>query len=116
MVYRQIENTKLALKSQLIDTFDKTYFRGLRGRYTGFSGIIYVQMISHIYDSYGLITALDIIENEKRMDKPYDPSEAIETYFDQVGDAVEFAEVGNCPFTHTQIVTKAFIQMFPTGL
>ena len=115
-VYRQVENTELALKSQLIDTFDDTYFRGLRGRHTGFFGITYLQMIAHLYNSYGIITALDIVENEKRMDKPYDPSEAIEIYFDQVEDAVEFAEAGHSPFTTTQIVTKAFIQMFATGL
>ena len=115
-VYRQVENTELALKSQLIDTFDDTYFRGLRGRHTGFFGITYLQMIAHLYHNYGIITALDIVENEKRMDKPYDPSEAIELYFDQVEDAVEFAEAGHSPFTTTQIVTKAFIQMFATGL
>ena len=115
-VYRLVENTELALKSQLIDTFDETYFRGLRNRHTGFFGITYLDMIAHLYHSYGLITALDIIENEKRMDKPYDPSEAIETYFDQIEDAVEFAEAGNSPFSDTQIVTKAFIQMFSTGL
>ena len=35
-VYRQVENTELALKSQLIDTCDDTYFRGLSGRHNGF--------------------------------------------------------------------------------
>ena len=73
-------------------------------------------MISHLYDTYGSITAVDHIENEKRMDTPFDPSGAIETYFDQVEDAVKFAEAGNSPFTTAQIVTKAFIQMFATGL
>ena len=115
-VYRQVENTELALKSQLIDTFDDTYFRGLRRRHTGFCGITYLQMIAHLYHNYGIVTALNIIENEKRMDKPYDPSEAIELYFDQIEEAVEFAEAGHSPFTITQIVTKAFIQMFTTGL
>ena len=109
-VYRQIKNTELVLKSQLIDTFDETYFRWLRGRHTGFFGFTYVQIIAYLYNSYGLITALNIIENEKRMDKPYNPSEAMETYFDQVEDAVEFAEVGNSLFTNTQILTKTFIK------
>ena len=56
------------------------------------------------------------MENEKQMDTPYDPSGAIEPYFDQIETAVEFAEAGNTPFTTTQITTKAFIQMFQTGL
>ena len=58
-------------------------------------------MISHLYDRYGLITTLDVVENDKRMDKPYDPSEAVKPYFGQVEDAVEFTEAGNSPFTNT---------------
>ena len=115
-VYRQVLATDLALKSQLLDVFEDTYFRGLRDRHTGFTSITYMQMITHLYTNYGIITAVDIMENEKRMDAPYDPSVAIESYFDQIEDAVEFAEAGNSPFTTSQITTKAFIQMFTTGL
>ena len=73
-------------------------------------------MIAHLYNRYGLIISLDIIENEKRMDNPYDPPEAIETYLNQVEDSAELAEASNSPFTNIQIVNKAFIQMFATGL
>ena len=76
-VFRQVENTELALKSQLIESFDETYFRGLRGRHTGYTNISYLRMISHLYDTYGSITAVDLIENKKRMDTPFDPSGAI---------------------------------------
>ena len=50
------------------------------------------------------------------MDIPFDQSGAIETYFDQIEDAVEFAEAGALSFTMVHITTKAFIQMFATGL
>ena len=60
----------------------------MRGCHTGFFGITYLQTIAHLYDSYGLITALDIIENKRHIDKQYDPSDAIEIYFDQIEDAV----------------------------
>ena len=50
------------------------------------------------------------------MHAPNDPSIAIESYFDQIKDAVEFAEAGNSPFTASQITTKACIQMFAMGL
>ena len=56
-------------------------------------------MISHLYVNYGTITAVDLIENERRMDIPFDQSGAIETYFDQIEDAFEFAEAGASPFT-----------------
>ena len=115
-IFRQVENYDLALKSQLINVFDETYFRGLRNRHTGFSGVSYFQMISQLYVNYGTITAVDLIENERRMDIPFNQSGAIETYLDQIEDAVEFAEAGASPFTMVQITTKEFIQMFATGL
>ena len=40
-IFRQVENSNLALKSQLIDVFDETYFWGLRNRHTGFAGVSY---------------------------------------------------------------------------
>ena len=73
-------------------------------------------MISHIYVNYGTITAVDLIENERCMDTPFDQSGAIETYFNQIEDAVKFVEAGASPFTMVQITTKAFIQMFTTGI
>ena len=96
-IFRQVENSDLALKYQLINVFDKTYFQGLRNRHTGFSGVSYFQMISHLYVNYRTITAVDLIENERRMDTPLDQSGAIKTYFNQIEDAVEFAEAGASP-------------------
>ena len=115
-MYRIVQATDDACKSQLLEAFDKIYFRGLRNRHTGFTGISYLDMITHLYNNFGIITAVDIMENEKRMDAQYDPSVAIESYFDQIETAVEFAEAGKSPFSTTQITTKAFIQMFQTGL
>ena len=115
-VYRLVNVTDLALKSQLIDTFEEMYFSRLRNRHTGFTGVMYMNMITHLYLNYGVISAIDIMENEKRMDMVYDASVAIEAYFEQIESAVEFAEAGNCAFTTTQITTKTFIQMFATGL
>ena len=59
-IFRQVENFDLALKSQLIDVFDETYFRGLRNRHTGFAGVSYFQMITHLYTNRGTITAVDL--------------------------------------------------------
>ena len=45
-------------------------------------------MIVHLHDNYGSITTVKFIKNEKRTDKPFDPSDAIETYFDQIEDVI----------------------------
>ena len=64
-MYRIVNATDEACKTQLLDAFEEIYFRGLRNRHTGFTGITYMQMITHLYTNYGIITAVDITENEK---------------------------------------------------
>ena len=114
-VFRQVTGTYLGLKSQLLDVFKDIYFCGLRDRHTGFTGIIYMEMITHLQTNYGIITHVDIMENEKHMDAPYDPSITIELYFNKIENTVEFVEAGISPFSTTQITTKAFIRMFQQG-
>ena len=96
-MYRLVQTTDDACKSQLLEAFDEIYFRGFRNRHTGLTGISYLDTITRLYTNFGIITAVDIMENKKRMDTPYDPSIAIESYFDQIESAVEFAEAGNSP-------------------
>ena len=67
------------------------YFRGLHDRYTGFTSKTYMQIITHLYTTYGIFIDINIMESEKRMYAPYDPSVAIELYFDQIKDAVELS-------------------------
>ena len=71
-----------------------------------------MQMITHLYTNYDIITVVDIMESGKKMDAPYDPSVTIEFSFDKIENAFEFSQAGNSPFTTTQITTKALIQMF----
>ena len=68
-------------------------------------------MITHLHGHYGIISVVDIMENEKKIDVLYDPSTDIESYFEKTEDAVEFSAGGDSPFSTTQIVTKAFIQI-----
>ena len=60
-VFRQVAATDLVLKSQLIDVFYETYFQVLRDRHTWFTNVTYLQVITHLYDHYGIISAVDIM-------------------------------------------------------
>ena len=60
-VFRQVIATDLVLILQLLDMFKDMYFRGLCDRHTGFIGITYIQIITHLYTNYGIINTVDII-------------------------------------------------------
>ena len=47
---------------------------------------------------------------------PYDANLPIETFSDQIKDAIEFAAAGNAPFTPVQVVNTAYNVTFSTGM
>ena len=114
--YQEASRTDQALKQILLDSFDDKYLRGLRNRHTAYAGSTALQLIQYLYTNYGVITQLDLNENETKMKSPYDPAQPIEVLYDQIESAVEYADSAGAPFTDTQIVTTAYLLIFRTGL
>ena len=114
-VYREVERTDQALKQQLLGAFDDMYLKAQKDAHIGYGNTSTLNLITHLYDSYGNITQIELSENETRMKAPYDITTPIENLFAQIDEAVEFADAGNAPFTAIQIVTTAYLLIFQTG-
>ena len=52
--------------------------------HTGYVGVTTFQMLTHLYDIYGIIIAVEIENNDKDMHTPYNPTLLIETIFRQI--------------------------------
>jgi hypothetical protein len=50
------------------------------------------------------------------MKKSYDPSQPIQTLFDQYEDAIDFAAAANAAYTPAQIIAYAYNTVFHTSL
>jgi hypothetical protein len=59
-LYEHHNNMNDALKTQIIDTVADTYIGELRNRYTGYMGVAPRDLIDHLLERYGRITASDI--------------------------------------------------------
>jgi hypothetical protein len=92
------------------------YYHTLRNRIMGYANTTTLQILSHLYTTYGNISPTDLIENDERMKKPYDPSQPIECLFDQFEDAVDLAAAANAAYTPAQIVAYPYNTVFQTGL
>ena len=79
--WQETSRTDQALQQQLITAFDEQYLRGLRNIHTGYVSVVTFQMLMHLYDNYGIITAVDIENNDKEIRTPYNPALPIETLF-----------------------------------
>ena len=75
-----------------------------------------LDILTHLYSSYGRLTAQDLYENDQKMRTPFDASLPIELLFDQIQDGRDMAAHGNSPYTLPQILNIAYNLVQATGL
>ena len=90
----------------------REYLSGLRNMYTDYVSVITQQMLDHLYENYGAITAVDIEDNDTRMRESYNPTFPIETLFHQMELAVEYDTAGKRPYQTAQVVSRAYLLVF----
>jgi hypothetical protein len=115
-IWREFQATDKSLKQLLLGAVSDIYTSPLKNRVTGYANITTRQLIIHLYDKYGNITAGALDENEQQMKAPIDPNQPIENLFTQMEKAVDFADAAGTPFSANQIVTTAYNLVFKTGL
>ena len=106
-LYREYNSTEKALKSLLIAAAEETYIRSLCDKYIGYTNIITLQMLTHLYAAYTKITEGDLEENDKRMRADYDVNQPMEFIIEQIDDAVDMAAASDNPYSTEQVVTTA---------
>ena len=84
--------------------------------HTGYVGVTTQQLLDHLYENYGVITAVDIEDNDTRMRESYNPTFPIETLFHQIELAVEYATAVKRPYQTAQVVSRAYLLVLQTGL
>ena len=82
----------------------------------GYVGVITNTILQHLYDNYGVITAVDIEDNDTAMRAEYDLSQPIEVLLYQIEIAVQFSEAGKSPYEPKQVVSRAYLLVLKTGL
>ena len=100
------------MKELLLSAVDDIFVRSLRNRHIRYVNVTTLQLFTHLYTVYAKISADDLKANTFRMKLPYDINLPIETFFDQIKDAVEFAAVGSAPFIPVQVVNTAYNVIF----
>ena len=73
-------------------------------------------MLMHLFNNYGIITALDLQENYKHFTKPWDPSTPFSMLVDQIKEAMDMAEIRQQPYTVQQVLNMAYNLVLNTGM
>jgi hypothetical protein len=115
-VYRICNNVQNALKQQLLGAIDDMYVRTLRNTHTGYAGVSVLQILDHLYRTYGRLTPMAMTDNDKSFRAAYNPAEPFEMLIQQIEEAQIFASAGGQAYSPAQIVSNAYTIIFNTGM
>ena len=114
--YEKYHDTDNALKTLLLAACPDLYLEPLKQPFIGYGGRTTLDLLAHLWVSYGKIEPSQLIENENRMKAPWHPTEPIEKLFSQLKTTYEFALFGNAGITEITVVRCGYKIISDTGL
>jgi hypothetical protein len=113
--YRTYTSFQQALKNQIIRVFEPMYLEILNDSMVGYANISARDMLDHLFDTYGKITAIGLDINFKHMRRAWDPHQPVDTLFKQIQDWVDYLEIGGVPIGLSQKINVGYVKIFATG-
>jgi hypothetical protein len=113
--YRTCNSVKQALKKEIISIFEPMYWDILNDNMVGYTNISARDMLDHLFETYGNITAVDLKINFEHMHRAWDPQQPVETLFKQIQDCADYSDAGGVPVGHSQQINVGYAKIFATG-
>jgi hypothetical protein len=113
--YRTYTSVQQALKKQIISVFEPMYLDIFNDNMVGYANISARNMLDHLFETYGNITAVDLEINFEHMRRAWDPQQPVETLFKQIQDCADYSEAGGVLIGHPQQVNVGYANIFATG-
>lgn len=110
------KSTKIALKNQILNSVADKYICHLKHTITRYAMVTPLQLLTHLWTTYGTIDQSDQTANEKRMRAQWNPPEVIESLFEQLQDGQDFAKQGSETISYDQLVRWGYENIYATGL
>jgi hypothetical protein len=104
-----------ALKKQIISVFEPMYLDILNDKMVGYSNISARDMLHHLFETYGNITAVDLEINFEHMHRAWDPQQPVGSLFKQIQDCADYSEAGGFLIGHPQRINVGHAKIFATG-
>ena len=75
-----------------------------------------LDLLTHLYTAYAIISNVDWLENDKRFRKPYSPSVPIKVAWRKIDDDVAYSNAGSTPYSRKQVTDNAYQLVFNPGI
>jgi hypothetical protein len=113
--YRTCTSVQQALKKQIISVFEPMYLDMLNDNMVGYANISARDMLDHLFETYGNITAVDLEINFKHVRRAWDPQQPVESLFKQIQDCADYYEAGGVIIGNPQQINVGYAKIFATG-
>jgi hypothetical protein len=113
--YRTYTSVQQALKKQIISVFEPMYLEILNDNMVGYANISARDMLDHLFDTYGNITAVDLEINFEHMRQALDPQQPVETLFKQIQDCADYSEAGGVLIGPSQQINVGYAKKLQQG-
>jgi hypothetical protein len=112
---RTCTSIQQALKKQIIGVFEPMYLEILNDNMVGYVNISARDMLDHLFETYGNITAVDLEINFEHMRRPWDTQQPVESLFKQIQYCADYSEAGGVPIVPSQQINVGYAKVFATG-
>jgi hypothetical protein len=113
--YRTCTSVQQALKRHIISVFEPMYLDILNNNMFGYANISARDMLDHLFETYGNITAGDLDINFEHMRRAWDPQHPVESLFKQIQYCADYSEAGGVLIGHPQQINIGDAKIFATG-
>jgi hypothetical protein len=113
--YKLYHATEQTLKQMIIKAVPNQYISALRDPRMGYRNVTAKQILQHLDEKYGQITAQDIKRNLLKMNTPWNPTTAIDTLWTQIREARMYAQ-DRSPIDEITAINSALDNIKATGL
>ena len=116
LVFNTFSNVDRALRQQLLGAFKDTFLQVKHKTHSGYSGYSELDLLTHLYETYNVISNADWITNDKCFHEPYFPTVPIEVAWKRIYDAVTYSDAGSTPYSSKQVADNLYQLVFDTGI
>jgi hypothetical protein len=114
--YRTYKQVDAALRKQIIQAVEPTFYSDLRDKVFGYTDISCIVFLNHLQTSYGTITAADLETNRNKLSEPWNPEEPFKKLWDRIKTIRDLAEDGDRPLDDDTVMHLTLSALEQTGI
>ena len=106
-VFNEYHSVDRACKKVLCTLIPEAYFQSFKSKYTGYANVQCLEILSHLWITYGVLQDYKVQENDVKMKKSISAETLFEEFVEKIETAVD-AVATQVPYTRHQIVSIDF--------